>query len=257
MRCRTEGRGGKSSGINAEYGENGVVVGWGMSANDWESIRSVSQIWSGTYNENPTKEKMSFCFGTSSKVDTERDVLIVSKSHQYTEMAIYSIGLARSVKLDELELEVEQVVSEVYHVQFGHPTTGFFTGLAAQKCRDKLALIYHLSYKMTSSGLLDDPGFLWDLPESQSILFQTHSNYLDMKSRLENAGERLKLPLSYWELENSHFQHLHSWRLEIIIIIGIAVEILISLFENRFCHIFFLHSLKPSSLSLCFPPLYL
>jgi len=46
------------------------------------------------------------------------------------------------VKLEEIEVEVERVVSEVYQVDFGHVDMGHKKG--ALQCRDKLATIYHL-----------------------------------------------------------------------------------------------------------------
>lgn len=48
----------------------------------------------------------------------------------------------RSVKLEEIEVEVERAVSEVHQIKFNHIDMGHKKG--ANTCREKLAAIYHI-----------------------------------------------------------------------------------------------------------------
>jgi len=170
---------------------------------------------------------MKYTLDSNPKVDRELDMLVLSQDNLLKEMSLYSVGLARSVKLDEVEAEIERFVSEAHKINFG-PIQAREGG---RLCRRKLSEIYQLESKMTSNLLKQEPGFLWDAPASQSKLFLEQCSYLDLQHRLDRASERLQLPRSFWELENDHFRLKQGWRLEIIIIGGICAEIVIAALE--------------------------
>lgn len=57
---------------------------------------------------------------------------------------------------------------------------------------------------------------------------------MDLDSRVENVQEKLELPMSYWKLENDHAGELTSWRLEMMIIIIIFMELILAILSKRF-----------------------
>jgi len=226
--------------------ENGVVVGWGMSESDYKSLDRFTSAYSADMLSQPITEQMKYTFGEKAMVDTELDQLVVSEGHSFDEIVLYSIALSRSVKLEEIEGEVERVVSNVQQTNFKHLSIGHKKG--AVQCRDNLATVYQLEYTTTDRSLIDKPGFLWDRPQSQSHLYNSLSAFLELDSRVKIANSRLELPRSYWELENTHFHHKNGWRLEQIIIVGIFLEIVLHMLGKseqwEDSQTDFLHSMK-------------
>eukprot|EP01127_Copromyxa_protea_P005776 TRINITY_DN15635_c0_g1_i1.p1 TRINITY_DN15635_c0_g1~~TRINITY_DN15635_c0_g1_i1.p1 ORF type:complete len:416 (-),score=87.04 TRINITY_DN15635_c0_g1_i1:9-1235(-) len=210
--------------------DDGVIVAWGVDSQDLASLDNASQYFAIDKLEVQQTERMNYAFADQPGVDKELDKLYITKQDQFQEMSLFSVGLARSCKLEEVENEVEKIVSEVHQEKFLPIKMDYKRG--ALECRNKLSNIYQLEYKITSNRFQSQPGFLWDCPNSTSNLFAEQCAYLDIEHRLAIATERLDLPRSYWELENDHFKHKNSWRLEEIIILGIFIEIVLTILSK-------------------------
>jgi len=172
---------------------------------------------------------MEYIKGDKADIDTENDVIHYSNIQ---EQIVFSIGLARSVKIDEIEKEVEREVSEIHGFKFNHRNLNHKNG--AIECREKLASLYRLCYKITCSDLLEPPSFLWESGDTSKLwnIFQKTNSHLDLKTRMDFLSEKLELPQSYWTLENDHYKAKNGWWLEIYILILIAIEIILSLLDR-------------------------
>jgi len=176
------------------------------------------------------EERLSYEFGNVAQVDEKRDMIVLTEKNQWLEKVTYSIGLVRSVKLDEIEVEVENALNKALQLKFdsatkaGKPERGISV---ATKPRAELAYLYNLSYNLTvKSRVMDSPSFLWDHPHSFHELYDTICSYLDIDSRVDVVQEKLKLPTNYWTLENEHARSIFSWRLEKMIIWLILIEVI-------------------------------
>jgi len=209
--------------------QNGVVVAWGITQLELASIETFVDSYSIEKLETHHVEKIKYSEGTAAIVDTEHDTLIYGTKN---EQDIFSIGLARSVKIDEIEADLEQLIDEVHALKFDRTLLSQKEGML--NCRDKLATLYQLKYKITCNGLLEPPSFLWEHPESSklTLLLDNLNSFLDLKVRIDIASQKLDLPNSYWSLENDFYQTSHGWRLEVYILILIGIEIILSLLER-------------------------
>jgi len=176
------------------------------------------------------EERLSYEFGSTAQVDEKRDIIVLTEKNQWLEKVTYSIGLVRSVKLDEIEVEVENALNKALQLKFDSATKlvkGERGLKVTNKPRAELAFLYNLSYNLTvKSRVMESPSFLWDQPHSLHELYLTICRYLDIDSRVDVVQEKLKLPTNYWTLENEHATSIFSWRLEKMIIWLILIEVL-------------------------------
>ena len=83
-----------------------------------------------------------------------------------------------------------------------------------------------------SSDLLDTPDFYWDR-EDLEHLFMATCSLLSVSKRTKVVNEKLSHCLEVMDMINNHMNHEHSSRLEWIIIILIAIEILFEVIHLR------------------------
>jgi len=201
--------------------EDGVVIGWGMTQADRQSLVKLLALQK---SEEAEEESLNFEFGEVAHVDRKRDTIILTKNNEWLEKVTYSIGLVRSVKLDQIEIEVDNVHQKILKLDFGRtkPRSG-----EATHPRSELAYLYNLSYDLTvKSKVLEAPNFLWDKPASLHTIYTNISQHLDIEARVRVAQEKMKLPENYWQLENDAATASIGWRLEKMIIILILIEVI-------------------------------
>lgn len=95
------------------------------------------------------REEMAFELADSPGLDVEKDLIRLSTNTEQSwhEKIAYSIGLARSVKLDEYELEVERAVNKAQALDFGRkPSTSMDGKVKGLEARAELASLYNLRY---------------------------------------------------------------------------------------------------------------
>jgi len=231
--------------------EDGVVVGWGMNESDQQSLVKMLNLHSsssilGTYpkdteitSESPEanfdEERLSYEYGAVAQVDEKKDTIVLTKKNEWLEKVTYSIGLVRSVKLDEIEVEVESALTRALNLKFARATNiKSERGLKITGGpRAELAYLYNLSYNLTvKSRVMESPSILWDKPHSLHELYSKICTYLDIDSRVEVVQQKLKLPTNYWTLENEHSTSIISWRLEKMIIWLILVEVIFQILSK-------------------------
>jgi len=209
--------------------EDGTVVGWGMTEADRQSI--INLIESHVVSKNSEldvtdEETMPFEFGQVSTVDGKRDTIVLTKQNEWTEKTVYSLGFSRSVKLDDIEVKVENALELPKSFNF------YRLPKKEKKCspRKELAVLFNLNYNLIAESKVED--FLWDKPESLRKLYGSISKYLELDSRAKTIEEKLHPCLSYWKLENEYEMHKYEWRLERLIILFIFIEIILLLMEK-------------------------
>jgi len=215
--------------------EDGVVVGWGMNDIDQQSLEQMIAF----YARNPLpilKEDMIFSFGDKASIDAERDTVIVTKKNEWLEKVTYSFALARSVKLDGIEIDVEGALNKAKQLKFdsSDKASKQERGLKLKdEPRAELASLHMLSYNLAvRARVMEPPIYLWDKPYSFTELYLQMGNYFDFPSRRDVVQKKLELPVNYWTLENEHATSIMGWRLETMIIWLIVIEIIFHMLDK-------------------------
>lgn len=221
--------------------EFGVVVFWGQNGYNPELF--FSQI--KKYFNNPQAEKTFDLFkvteiGESDKeFKIKRDELQINPNDPLLRVAI-SFSMAQSVKLGEME---EYVLKEIdLHANIPQDLA---THGAIKLSREEMAKIRGRIFVTESRinlkyDLLDKPDFLWDHPEYDDHYNRT-SEYLEVNLRINVLNKKLSVLQDILNILADELQFKHSNKLEWIIIILIAFEIVMTIGQGIFDYIKSLH----------------
>nr|XP_032799923.1 required for meiotic nuclear division protein 1 homolog [Petromyzon marinus] len=135
----------------------------------------------------------------------------------------FSNALSLSVKLaiweESLDGFVESIQSIPEQLKSGHAVR-----LSRAEVMKKIGQLFSLRHRINlSSDLLLTPDFYWDREELESLYEQT-SQFLSIARRVMN--EKLKHCTDLTDLMRSHLAEKHGLRLEWMIVLLIAVEVL-------------------------------
>ncbi|GAB0495324.1 hypothetical protein MMPV_006623 [Pyropia vietnamensis] len=145
-----------------------------------------------------------------------------------------SYALAQSIKLASFEARVAATVAETAALPEALARTGAI-GVSRVDVSRSLGRLFLLRHAISLSDVLDEPDFFWD-NEAYAPAYAAACRYLECTARAGAVDKRLAMVRSLYDLllAQSEFDLAavsaeHSSRLEIIIILLIAFEIVLSL----------------------------
>jgi uncharacterized Rmd1/YagE family protein len=173
--------------------------------------------------------------GKSTQISEETDTIHLSNNDPYIKLSL-SYGLSQSVKLQQFENSVDRAIKENEHIpqeiikkgkiQYSRKTLAIKIG----------SLLAERHLINLHSSLLDTPEFFWRRPKYESY-YDLAVDFMDIEFRLNILNNRLEVLNDLYNVLSTELQHIHSSRLEIIIILLILVEVIISLLRDIFEYI--------------------
>eukprot|EP01124_Arcella_intermedia_P028312 TRINITY_DN5723_c0_g1_i1.p1 TRINITY_DN5723_c0_g1~~TRINITY_DN5723_c0_g1_i1.p1 ORF type:complete len:398 (-),score=120.98 TRINITY_DN5723_c0_g1_i1:43-1125(-) len=204
--------------------EDGVFVGWAMSERDQQSIEKMISLYSTRMVSAPLKEDMVFTYADKNDILADDDMFVVSKDpvEGYLGKMTFSYVLARSLKLDAIEVDVENAINKANQLKFDSTDKT----LELDQPRMELAHLHKISSDMEARArVMEAPILLWDQPSSYTDLYLKAADYFGFIDRQNLIDKKLELPINYWTLENEHAKSIIGWRLEKMIIVLIIMAI--------------------------------
>ncbi len=131
------------------------------------------------------------------------------------------------MKLSTFEERVEQTIKKTDHIPKSLAETGKIT-LSGTEIAKKMGKLYlDRSSINLRSDILDTPDFFWENPKLEPIYHMAAYDQ-EIKQRVEILNERLKLINELFQILSDVFNSRHASILEIIIIVFIAIEIILT-----------------------------
>lgn len=204
----------------------GCVVFWRVKKDDVNSFLKKIKSYADDCLNKVHEESYQITNGDVLKVH-QNEIILDKNSGLMQELAI-SYALAQSVKLATFEDKVEQTISKTDHIPKSLAATGKITlsGKEIAKMMGKLFL--DRSSINLRSDMLGTPDFFWDNPKLEPVYLMTAHDQ-EIKQRVEILNQRLKLINELFQILSDVFNNRHSSTLEIIIIIFIAIEIILTI----------------------------
>jgi uncharacterized Rmd1/YagE family protein len=81
------------------------------------------------------------------------------------------------------------------------------------------------------SDILDTPEFFWRRPKYETFYLMA-SNYLDIQARVAILNRKLDRVHELYDILSNEHKHLHSTRLEVVVIILIMIEVGFNIFRE-------------------------
>ena len=203
----------------------GCVVFWGLSASEIKQVFEKINDFEDEHLENANEESYTIITGAAIKVH-QSEISLTEDSGVMEKLAI-SFALAQSMKLFTFEKQMEKTINKTDHIPKSLAKSGKIT-LSGKEIAKKMGQLFlDRSSINLRSDILETPDFFWDNPKLEPI-YHMASNDQEIKQRVEIINERLKLVSELFQILSDVFNSRHASVLEIIIIVFIAIEIILT-----------------------------
>jgi uncharacterized Rmd1/YagE family protein len=171
-------------------------------------------------------DDMHFFYGACSEIGQHEFTL---ESTDHMEKMAIAYAFAQSGRLSIYELRVAREIERTNHI----PQEMARTGTVRLTCKELARMIGGLHIQRSDVNLTSDildmlPEALWDEDQYESVYANTRK-YLDMEERVETLNQRLDIMRELLEILHNQAVNQHANRLEWIIIILVAGELVASI----------------------------
>jgi uncharacterized Rmd1/YagE family protein len=217
--------------VDIYFFNHGSFVCWGL-------YRSQEQKWLERVKEfsisplaSPESDHFCFRFGDDISINTHDrfkiDIITLDSDNPQIKLAI-SYGLAQSIKLEAFEDAIQGTIKKNSNLPEEIATRGLIS-LSRRSIVKRMGEIFIARSSINlNSEYLDVPEFFWRNPNLEPFYVMT-KKFLDIPGRVFSLNQKLDVLQELLAILNSQVQHRHSSLLEMIIIILILIEIIISL----------------------------
>tara|TARA_R110000868_G_scaffold184687_6_gene426350 strand:+ start:274 stop:1104 length:831 start_codon:yes stop_codon:yes gene_type:complete len=212
---------------------HGCFVSWGFKKPFEDKVLEYVKDFSSNPLTSIETDYFYFEYGDTTTLDTHEslrlDIIKLESEDNQIKLAI-SYGLSQSIKLEAFEEEIKGAIRKNNYL----PEEIVSKGRVSLSRRAIFQRMGEIFIARSSINLnieyLDVPEFFWRNPNVEPYYIMT-SKFLDISSRVSALNQRLDVLQELLDILNTQVQHLHSSLLEVIIILLIFVEILISIFR--------------------------
>lgn len=212
---------------------HGCLVCWGFKRNFEDKLVEYVKDYSlHTYRHIET-DHFFYRYGEETTIDTHErlrlDIITLDSEDAQIKLAI-SYGLAQSIKLEAFEEAVKDAIKKNGHLPEEIASRGIIS-LSRRAIFKRIGEIFLARSSININiEYLDAPEFFWRNPSLEPFYIMI-KKFMDISSRVMALNQKLDVLQELLDILNSQVQHRHSSLLESIIILLIAVEIIISLFQ--------------------------
>ncbi|KAF8512658.1 hypothetical protein BU17DRAFT_77359 [Hysterangium stoloniferum] len=208
--------------------EYGTVVMWGMT--EAQEKRFLSSIRRFEVEKLPSdsveKEDLNFYYADYSRI--YNDVITLRKGSSYMTKLSLSHALSQSVKISLFEELISNTIEQTKDI----PGIISETGKIKMKHNDimrQIGQLFMLRININLVGsVLDAPEIFWSFPDLQP-LYDAARSYLEIPQRTRVLNDRVEVLQDMLQLLKESAASRHAERLEQIVIVLIAIEIVIGI----------------------------
>jgi uncharacterized Rmd1/YagE family protein len=212
----------------------GCVIIWGATEiQEEEILKNINFLEKRKLHE-AHSEFINFSYDDSEDrtyINEEKNIIILGNNSTLIKLSV-SHALAQSVKLNELEESVIALLKETKPIQKELARTGSVS-LSKSQLSKQLGKLFNARYSINlHSDILDIPEFFWRRPSFEPIYHMT-VEFQDIILRQGILNNHLNLIHELYTMLSSDLNHRHSTRLEVIIVLLIAIEVLLAMSHHN------------------------
>lgn len=160
----------------------------------------------------------------------ENDLLILEEDDDFIKLS-FSHALSQSAKLEFFEFRVSKSIEVTRPLCLELAQKGKVS-LSRKKLAQQIGALFGERNSINlDNDILDLPEFFWRRPKYESY-YQMASSYLDINTRLDILNRRLDSIHEVYDILSNELNHLHSSRLEMVIILLIVIEVIMSILRD-------------------------
>ncbi|AZL14979.1 RMD1 family protein [Rickettsiales endosymbiont of Stachyamoeba lipophora] len=211
----------------------GCIVTWNVVREFSHSlIKDLAPFSHNHFEENYFIEQTNFMINREEKTQIveEEDLIVLEEEDELIKLSM-SHALSQSAKLDAFELRVNKVIANTKPIADELAKTGKVS-LSRKKLSKKIGWIFTERNSINlDNDILDTPEFFWRRPRYEP-LYTMAALYLDINTRVDILNRKLKAIYELYEILSNELNHIHSSRLEWIVIILIALEVVMVILKD-------------------------
>lgn len=207
----------------------GVVVIWGMSLQEEQRfLKEIAKFESEKLAPDHVEEEcFNFYYTKEYQARIYNDFITLREKDDYMGKLAISHALAQSVKTSLFEELVDNTIEQCKDIPTQIANTGKIT-LTRQEINMQIGELFILRINIHLNGsILDSPELFWTEPRLEPVYMAVRS-YLEMEQRVKLLMDRLVVIKDLLEVLKDQLSHGHGEKLEWIVIVLIAAEIMVA-----------------------------
>lgn len=210
---------------------HGCFVSWNLKRKKETELLNEIKAFSTDTIEKIETDHFSFRYGDETSLETHErfnlDIITLDSDNVQIKLAI-SYGLSESVKLEYYEEIIKNTIKKNSRLPEELARTGKIS-LPRKAISQRMGEIFiEMSSVNLNSDYLDVPEYFWRYPNLENYYTMTEQ-FLDITRRVTALNQRLDVLHQFFDMLTGQLQFQHSSLLEVIIILLILIEIVISL----------------------------
>ncbi|MDF2966114.1 MAG: hypothetical protein K0Q51_1502 [Rickettsiaceae bacterium] len=218
--------------VDLFYFPFGCVTIWGADESEDKSIIEELVNCEIDHNNDYTYDVIYYRYDDKSErtyIDEEKNEIILNDSSAFVKLSM-SHALAQSVKLEVLEKSVAALLDKTTPIQRELAKKGSVS-MSKTEISKQIGVLFNERYSINMhSDILDTPEFFWRRPSYEPLYLMT-AEFQDIQVRQNILNHRLDMIHELYSILSNELNYKHSTRLEWIIIILIAIEVVMG-FQN-------------------------
>jgi len=209
----------------------GCLITWGLKQREEKQL--LLQLKPFSIKPLSTIEIGSFIYRYDNHVEIKThgrfnvDIITLESKNPQLKLAI-SYGLAQSIQLESYESAVQKTIEQNAHYPEQLAKKGNIS-LSQKEISQRMGQIFLArSYINLNSEYLAAPEYFWEHPGFEDY-YNMSEKFLDIPRRVATLNQKLTVLHELFDVLTSQLQHRHSNILEMIIILLIFVELVITL----------------------------
>ncbi len=203
----------------------GAVVIWGLEqAQELGWIQRLHPFLDGVMAK-PDTERFTFTTGTAAQI--RQDEVTLPYPSAMNKLAV-SYAIAQSLKLAIFEESIRATITKTEYLPKELKKKGRISLSRKEISKTIGGLFVERNSVNLHTDILDTPEVFWEFPEHDA-LYRMTAQYLDLNPRVNVLNQRLNIVKELLDVLVTELNHLHTARLEWVIIVLILFEVIIGI----------------------------
>jgi uncharacterized Rmd1/YagE family protein len=212
----------------------GCVTIWGADESQEKAILSQVEAYTIEKLSSPTADFIYYkpdATAARTFINEEKNEIVLNNDSVFIKLSI-SHALAQSVKLNVLEQSISALLDQTAPIQKELARTGSVS-LSKQQISKQIGILFNERFSVNlHSDILDTPEFFWRRPSYEPLYLMT-AEFQDIQTRQNILNHRLDVIHELYHILSNELNYKHSTRLEIIIIVLIAIEVIFAITSSN------------------------
>jgi len=213
----------------------GCLITWGMDEEEDQQMLTLVEDFQIAPITLLVRDLASYAIGDDpmdeASIDEELDHVVLPSNDPLIKLS-FSHAFSQSVKLSSFEESISLTIQQTRYLPEELAEKGYISLSSEELAKLMGALFAQRDSMNLDSDLLDTPEFFWRRPKYQPFYLKA-ADYLDIQARVAILNRKLDRVHELYEILSNEHKHLHSIRLEWVVILLILMEVVLSVVRDR------------------------